>query len=139
MNKLFTCLPVIISLFLFVGSCKKIESNDPGLLPNIVFKTGSGYTSKDTTVAAGTVLKTGINANKSEPTDVLKIFSITRIYDGGLSSNMYKADLTGSQGDNYSYDYNITTRTSAGTEKYTYTVSNRDGLVNSISLTVTTQ
>ena len=132
----------ILSILLLAGiavsfsSCK--DDDDKMILPTIVFKTTSGYTSKDTSVAAGTVLLTGINAAKSESDDVLKVFSITQSLDGATSTTIYNENIGSSSGDNYSHDYTIMTRTKAGTEKYTYTVSNRDGLVNSITLTVTT-
>ena len=37
----------------------------------------------------------------------------------------------------FTKDYNLTTRNAAGTEKYTYTVTNRDGLVTTKSITIT--
>lgn len=139
MKNILFASAIAIVLTSFASSCKKIGDNDPGLLPYIALKTSGGYISKDTTVPAGTVIKTGIDAHKTEPTDVLKVFAITRTYDAGLGSTVYSENLSGAEGDNYTYDYNITTRSTAGTEKYTYTISNRDGLVNNVSLTITTQ
>jgi hypothetical protein len=116
-------------------SCEK----DEGKLPNIAFKTGSGYTSSDATVSKGDTVKVGITASKSEDKDVLKKFDASRSYDGGASSSFVSADLSGSDGDNYSRDVEIATRNQAGTEKYTFTVTNRDGLSNQVSLTLTVQ
>ncbi len=121
-------------LFFSITSCEK----DEGILPAISFKTGAGYTSANANIARSTIFKVGIDAAKTEKKDVLKTFNISRQYDGGASTTVYDATLSGSQGDNYSYDYNGTTRNVAGTEKYTFTVTNRDGLVNSITLTITT-
>ena len=46
-------------------------------------------------------------------------------------------DLTGSQGDNLETDVVITTRDQAGTEKYTFTVTNRDGIINQVVVVLT--
>lgn len=53
--------------------------------------------------------------------------------------SIFSETLSGSNGDNYTKDITITTRNIAGTEKYTFTVVNRDGLRNSVSLTLTVQ
>ncbi len=118
-------------------SCKKEE--DEGLLPNISFKSGNDYVSADKTVAKNTVVKIGINASKSEDKDVLTKFTITKAYDGGADSTVLTKDLSGAEGDAYSYDFTTTTRSVAGTEKYTFTVVNRDGLINRTSLVLTVQ
>ena len=48
--------------------------------------------------------------------------------------------MSGSEEDSFSYDYTTTTDTIAGQKsKYTFTVTNRDGLTNSVSVTVTAQ
>ncbi|HXL57685.1 MAG TPA: hypothetical protein VN958_15600 [Chitinophagaceae bacterium] len=120
-------------LILASVSCKK----DPGRLPDISFKTGVGYISSDATVARNTAFKIGINAAKTEDNDILKIFNISVSYDGGASSTLYTETLTAAQEDNYSYDLIRNTRNQAGTEKYTFTITNRDGLINAISLTLT--
>lgn len=118
-------------------SCKKEE--DQGKLPNIAFKTGAGYTSSDVTVTAGDTLLAGINASKAEEEDVLVSYDVSYSYDGGASTPFYDESLSGSDQDNYSHDTQIITRSTAGTEKWTFTVTNRDGLSNSVSFTVTTQ
>ncbi|MDQ6755810.1 MAG: hypothetical protein M3004_02645 [Bacteroidota bacterium] len=124
----------IASFFIFsISSCKK----DAGTLPDISFKTGAGYTSANATVARNTAFKVGINAAKTEKDDVLKTFNISVSFDGGTSTTVYSETLTAAQGDNYTYDFNRITRNQAGTEKYTFTITNRDGLINTISLTIT--
>ncbi len=131
-------MPVIAGLFAMsalVASCKK----DEGKLPNISFKTDAGYISKDSTVAQGASVKIGINASKSESVDVLKTFNVTQSLDGAAGTTIRQETLSGGSGDNYSTDQNITTRTKAGTEKYTFTVTNRDGITNQLSLTLTTK
>ncbi len=128
----------IITLFALV-LCTQ-SSCDKGLLPQISFKTGAGYTSANATVAKGTTIKVGINAAKSEDKDVLKTFNVSSKFDGATTPTTFKNEtLTGTQGDNYSTDVDITTRNQAGTEVWIFTVTNRDGLINSIQLTLTVQ
>jgi len=132
MNKLFSIILFSI-IFATFSSCKK----DEGKLPNISFKNGAGYTSGDITVAKGTAILMGINASKAEDKDVLKTFDCSQVYDGGSSNSIASETLSGSNGDNYSKDITITTRNVTGTEKYTFTVVNKDGLKNSVTLTLT--
>lgn len=120
---------------LAVASCEK----DEGKLPEIAFKTGVGYTSANATVAPNTAVLIGISAHKTEDKDVLKTLSATVSYDGGTATNLFSEALTGTQGDHYEKDLPIVTRSQAGMETYTFTVVNRDGLTNSVSLTLTVQ
>lgn len=118
-----------------LSSCKE----DEGKLPDIAFKTGGSYVSADANLAAGSVVVIGIDAAKTEDKDVLKKFTISKSVNGGATTTVFTKDLTGSEGDNYSYDYNATLGTDVGqVETYTFTVTNRDGLVNQVSLTLTT-
>lgn len=121
-----------ILLILTGVSCKK----DPGRLPDISFITGTGYLSTDGTIAKNTSFKIGINAAKTENEDVLKTFNISVSYDGGPSETLFTQTLTSAQEDNYTYDLTKNTRNQAGTEKYSFTITNRDGLINTISITI---
>lgn len=127
--------PALLSLFIFgINSCEK----DKGLLPNIAFKTGATYTSANTTIAKNTAFTVGIDASKSEGKDVLKTFNASVSYDGSATTtSFYNEILTSAQGDSYTKDLALTTRNQSGTEKWIFTVTNRDGLVNSVTLTVT--
>lgn len=126
---------ISILLVTLLSSCEK----DEGKLPAISFKTGTGYTFADMTVAKNTTVLVGIDAAKTEDKDVLKTFDASRAYDTGALSSFINESLSGAQGDNYSRDISITTRNQDGTEKYVFTVINRDGLVNSVTLTLTVQ
>ena len=127
------CLSAL--LIFTMASCKK----DEGRLPDISFKTGTGYTSADAILAKNAALKIGINAAKTEEEDVLKTFNISVSYDGAPSTTIYSETIPAAQEDNYSYDLVKNTRDQAGTEKYTFTITNRDGLVNTVALTITVQ
>ena len=78
----------------------------------------------------------GITASKSEDKDVLKTFDASQVNDGGASTSIASETLTGANADNFSKDVTITTRNVAGTEKFTFTVVNKDGLKNSVTLTL---
>ena len=122
------------ALFLF-ASCEK----DEGKLPEIAFKTGSAYTSADKTVAQGEVVTVGISADKTEDKDVLKTFNVSASFDGAANQTVSNENIPSAQEDHFEKDVVITARNQAGTEKYTFTVTNRDGLVNSVTLTLTVQ
>jgi hypothetical protein len=129
-----TALLVLLSIpaLLFV-SCEK----DAKIPPTIDFTTTAGYTSADGPVARNTAFKIGITAKKTEDKDVLKTFNVTLTLDGGTATTVETLTLNASQGDTFTKDYNLMTRNQAGTEKYTFTVTNRDGLVTTKSITVT--
>ncbi len=132
MKKLFSILAATASLVYF-SSCDK----DEGKLPNIAFKTGSTYVSTNMTVKKDTVISIGITASKAESKDVLTTFTGTVAYGAAADSTLVSESLSGSNGDNYSKDILIRTHNAAGTEKYTFTVVNKDGLKNSATLTLT--
>jgi hypothetical protein len=128
----------ILFLFFAIIICSSCEK-DKRILPAISFKSGTGYTSSDATIARNTGFLVGINAAKTEDKDVLKTFNASVAYDGGTSTTIYSEVLTAAQGDNYTHDLSLTTRNQSGVEKYTFTVTNRDGLVNTITLNITVQ
>ncbi|MEP6512909.1 MAG: hypothetical protein ABJA79_03515 [Parafilimonas sp.] len=136
MKTILSFISVVI-LLCAIASCKK--SQDPMNKPSIAFKTGAGYTSSDTTVSAGDTVLVGITASKAatETQDVLKTFNVSESINGGAETTIYTHALTGTEGDSFDIDLNIVTATAGTTEKYTFTVVNRDGLINSVSLTLT--
>lgn len=130
-----SALAATFILLLCIASCEK----DEGKKPNLAFKTTAGYTSADVSAAAGATVLTGINASKAEDKDVLKTYNISKTVNGGASTTLVTIALTGTQADSYSMDYPITVAATTSTkEVYTFTVTNRDGITNSLSLTVTT-
>lgn len=135
MTKLLSIAAITMGLLAFT-SCE----NDEGKLPNISLKTGGTYTSADATLAGSTPLLIGIKASKSETEDVLKQFNISKSINGGANTSIFSKSLSGSDCDNYAYDMSTTVDTAHGqVSKYTFTVTNRDGLTNQVAVTVTTQ
>lgn len=118
---------------LVIQSCEKDEGN----LPQISFKTGGSYISKDDSLAIKTGFIIGINAAKSEKKDVLKKFNISKSIDGGASVSVLNKDLSSSEEDNFSFDYNDSMSSVVGQKtKYIFTITNRDGLTNTVSVTL---
>lgn len=135
MKKFIKYFPVLFILLTLV-SCEK----DAGKLPAIAFLTGSGYISSDVTLTKGSTIAIGIKASKSEDKDVLKKFNYSRSINGAAASTVTDKTLSGTEGDTFTYETTEKLDTVAGVAtKYTFTVTNRDGLVNQVSLTVTTK
>lgn len=126
------CLAIIFGVASF-SSCEKDEM----IPPTLDFTTGSGYISSDAHVALNTNFKIGVVAKRTEDKDDLKTFVVTVSYDGAAATTVENLTLTSAQGAEFTKDYNLTTRNVAGTEKYTFTVTNRDGLITSKSITIT--
>ncbi len=111
---------------------------DAGKLPNISLKTDAKYISADATLDGGTAITIGINASKSETKDVLKKYNVSKSINGAVATSVLDKDLTGTEGDIFTNDYTETLEKVSGQKnKYTFTVTNRDGLVNQVSVTVT--
>lgn len=105
--------------------------------PTLDFISGAGYTTTDAHVALNTAFKIGVDAKRTEKDDDLKTFIVTRSYDGGTEVTIDNVVIVAAQAAEFTKDYNLTTRNQAGTEKYTFTVTNRDGLITTKSITIT--
>jgi hypothetical protein len=136
MKKQFSVFAVIIVLsavMIQFSSCKK----DEGKLPNISFKTTAGYTYQDGTITAGNSFLVGINASKSEGEDVLKTLNISKSIDGAATVTDTTITIPSAQEDSYSGDFVRMAGAAGHTEKWTYTVTNRDGITNAVNFTLT--
>jgi len=124
--------PLVLFVML-ITSCEK----DKMIPPTLDFITGAGYTSADAHIALNTAFKIGVDAKRTEDKDDLKTFTVTRSYDGAAATTIDNVTIGSAQAAEFTKDYNLTTRNTAGTEKYTFTVTNRDGLITTKSITVT--
>lgn len=132
--KKFLFLPAIIVLML--TSCKK--ENDAHIPPEITFQSGSGYTTGDATINAGDSVLVGVRITKKE--DDLRTLNISYAYDGATSSVTFlNYTMTAAEYGGFSHDYWIHARNQPGTEKWTFTVTDRDGNLAQKSLTLTVQ
>ena len=126
-------IAILLISLLFFSSCEK----DKMVPPTIDFTTGAGYTSADAHIALNTAFKIGVDAKRTEDKDDLKTFTVTKSYDGAAATTIDNVTLTTAQAAEFTNDYNLTTRNVAGTEKYSFTVTNRDGLITTKSITIT--
>lgn len=136
--KTFNINTAIIAILVIVSlnSCKK--EVDPHIPPDVVFKTGGGYTSADAVVGMQDTLLIGITATKTE--DDLKSFNASYAYDGASSTTtFYNYLMTASEYESYSKDLEIVTRNQAGTEKWVFSIVDRDGNITQKTITLTVQ
>lgn len=124
---------LLISLSTIIFSCDVFDPHKP---PRIQFKTDAGYTSGDATVAKGSTIKVGIIGDKVE--DDMKTYNISYSYDGASSTTTQETfKLSGSEEKHYDKDYEFTVRNQAGTEKWYFTITDRDGNIAKLSFTLT--
>lgn len=135
MKKIIKYLMVFSLLSIVFVACEK-ENEEEEL--DIAFKTGSEYTSADVTLASGSTGKIGIEAETEKKKDPIIKFNISESINGGSSSTVYSQDLEDTEFE-YDYAYMLEDTVSGNTHKYTFTVTNRDGINKQKSLTITVQ
>ena len=123
---------LVLAFGIISFSCKKDEM----IPPTIDFTTGSGYTSADSHIALDTDFKIGVTAKRTEDKDDLKTFVVTVSYDGGAETTIDNVTIPAAQAGEFTKDYDLTTRNIAGSEKYSFTVTNRDGLITTKTITI---
>lgn len=130
----------ILGLIVLVGiatGCKKKEV-DAHIPPDVVFKTGATYLSGDATVGMQDTLLVGIVVTKTE--DDLKSYNVSYAFDGATSTTtFYNYLMESSEFESYSKDVEIITRNQAGTEKWYFTIVDRDGNMTQKTITLTVQ
>jgi hypothetical protein len=136
MKPLFRNFLVITLVLVLFSSCKKDEE-DGGDEMQIDFKADTGYNFTDAKLPGGTDLKVGIEAETDKAQDPLIKFNISESVNGGTASTVYSEDF---EATTYEYDYSFTLDTVSGNvHKYTFTVTNRDGLNAQKSITFTVE
>lgn len=130
-KKIFPVIAVVTLIALTFTSCEK----DEHVQPDLEFKTGTGYTSADAAVGQGETVLVGIIADKTE--DELKTLNVSVAYDGSSTVTQDNFTLTGAEEEHYETDYTITTRSQAGTERWVFTITDRDGNIASVEFTLT--
>ena len=137
-SKILLTFFTAVLLLTLINSCKKEE--DQMIPPKLALKTGAGYTSDDATVSINTPIKVGIHAEKTEGEDYLNTFTVSHSFDGALPPVVDSTRVLGeSEHDVFDEDINFTTRSETGVEVYNFTITNRDGLVVTQSITLTVE
>jgi hypothetical protein len=127
----------ILFLVLAFGIISLSCDKDQMIPPTIDFTTGTGYTSAHSNISLDTDFKIGVTAKRTEDKDDLKTFVVTVSYDGGAESTIDNVAIPSAQGGEFTKDYDLTTRNVAGTEEYSFTVANRDGLITTKTIVIT--
>ncbi len=131
MKKIFTLFLSVATMATIFTGCSKDEEAPVG--PTISFNTTQGTTGNVTvepgdSVAVGVIMSAG-DAN-------LDRLRVTYSYDGANALEYDTEDLSGESG---TYTTTIGTRNVEGTERYTFTVTDNDGLTNNVAFTITTE
>jgi hypothetical protein len=135
MNKSVTFIIPLLALLLFSFSCKKKKA-DPHVPPDVVFKSGAGYIDGDRTVNKKDTVMVGIVATKTE--DDLKSYNVSFYYDGAATSTtFYNYVLSSAEAESYSHDIKIGARNQAGSEKWVFSIVDRDGNITQKTIVLT--
>jgi len=127
----------ILFLVLAFGIISLSCDKDQMIPPTIDFTTGTGYTSAHSNISLDTDFKIGVTAKRTEDKDDLKTFVVTVSFDGEAATTIDNVTLPAAQAGEFTKDYDLTTRNAVGTEKYSFTVTNRDGLITTRTITIT--
>ena len=132
-NKIAICL-LCLGLILLNFSCEK--DKDEREKPKIEFKTGGSYTSSDKTLNKKDTLLVGITATKTE--DDLKTYNVSHYYDGATSpTTFYNYALSSGESKSFSKDIQIITRDQAGSEKWVFSITDKDGNISQKTIVLT--
>ncbi len=126
---------IIIFFFsiLLIASCKK--DNTP---PDLQLKSGAGYTYSDISVSPGGTFTVGIIADKRA--DNLHAIYSEVAYDGANAANLVARVFLGDNDKNhYEYDFVVTCRNQAGTERWIFNVNDKNGRISKKEIRVTVQ
>jgi hypothetical protein len=137
MKKIKHISVAILLLVILVTSCKK-KKTDPHVPPTVELKTGGIYTSGDRTLNKKDTITVGITATKTE--DDLKSYNVSYLFDGNTTSTtFFNYVMTTAEVNSYSYDIKIVCRNQAGTEKWVFSVVDRDGNITQKTIVLTVQ
>ena len=125
-----------IAVLALSASCKK--NKDAHIPPDLKFKTAAGYTSGDRSIAHGDSILVGVTIAKLE--DDLRTLNISYAYDGSSATTThFNYAMTSAEYTGYDHDFWLVTRNVAGTEKWIFSVTDRDGNLTQKSITLTVQ
>lgn len=130
--KTLLILALCASIF---SSCKEEDEGDE---LHIQFITDSGNVYSDTTLPGGSNVTIGIEAETEKPQDPIISFNVSESVNGAADSTIHQETGLDDTAISYQNIYTIGT-VSGNTNKYTFTITNRDGINKQVSLTVTVQ
>ncbi len=129
---------IFIALLVFAAtSCKKGKA-DPHIPPDVELRSGANFITGDCTLGKQDTVWVGIAAHKTE--DDLKSYNVSFAYDGvSTTTTFFNELLKSSEYYNYAKDVMIVTRNVAGTERWVFSIVDRDGNITQKTINITVQ
>ncbi len=134
----------VFGLMLLAGAmvftaCKK-DDDDPAPIdytPVLTFIGGTGYVATDADMTVGSIFKAGINASENATSKKnIETFKVVRIFNN-VPVTVFEEDNIGDP--NYTWeDDSLIANAVAGEERWTFTVTDKDGVSKEISFIITT-
>jgi hypothetical protein len=127
---------LLLSGTMFISSCKK-DSTTTDLSPSMNFVGGNNFISSDQTVDAGTVFSVGVNAtaNSTSGTKLTK-FKIVRTFNN-VPQTAFDTTFNSSIS-NYNENFTAVAAPVAGSERWTFTITDKDGETKELAFVITT-
>lgn len=119
-------------------SCKKDDDEEPtvDLTPILNFIGGAGYTDTDATLAPSSAFKVGITAEENANSQKnIESFKVVRTFNN-VPTTVYEDDNIGEP--TYTKELDLVANTESGVERWTFTVTDKDGLTKQLVLNITT-
>jgi len=119
-------------------ACKKDDDDTPvDQTPVLTFIGGAGYTSADVVLKPGSIFKVGINASENATSKKnIETFKVVRTFDN-TPTTVFEDDNIGEQ--TYLWeDDSLYAHTETGEERWTFTVTDKDGYTKDLSFIITT-
>jgi hypothetical protein len=121
---------IITGMVTSVTSCGEERSTPP----NIAFVIDSTrYISKDTALTHGMVFNVAVTASKTGTEGMLSSFSVSKSVNGGVDSTLQQMTFVQQS---FAHLFTYASPDSGDVHRYTFTATKRDGLSNSVNLTI---
>lgn len=120
------------------SSCKKDDEDEPvvDLTPTLTFIGGAGYTSADATFAPASTFKVGINASENATSKSnIASFVVVRTFNNTPTTVFEKNNINDPT---YTWEDDLVALAVAGEERWTFTITDKDGLKKELAIVITT-
>ena len=129
----FLTIASLVGMLLLFNSCKKDEPKSPTL----VLKNGSGYTFADISATPGSTILVGVITDAG--TDPLKMVYSEVAFDGANVDSLHTRFTVPEGQAHYEVDFTITLRNQVGTERWKFTVNDKDGRMTEKEIRIVVQ
>ena len=130
----FLLASVFMTGLIFFTSCSKDETVTGDQKPSLTLQVGADYISANTSVTVSSPIKIGIRA-MSNGTSNAKLASFTMSRTFGGSTQTYDSTFSSST---FNVDLNTEANKSVGDETFLFTVRDKDGQSNTLTIIITT-